>query len=293
MKVGATVRALTRNPESAALPQQVETVRGDLTLPQTLDGPLDGVDTVFLLWRAAGSPSAPVFERIANSVRRIVFLSSSLVRDDLARQTNPIAYAHADIEAIIRQSGVEWTFLRPGAFATNALSSWAPQIRSGNLVRWPYGAAAFPPIHERDIAAVAVRTLLEPGHGGKKYFLTGPESLTQAEQVKGIGDAIGRPLRFEELTPDVARQELSAVLPSLVIEILLEAWPSMVTHPVPALRTVEEITGSPARGFREWAKDHAADFAEIIARPPGVHSDLREAISMEKRYFTSDLSSLS
>jgi uncharacterized protein YbjT (DUF2867 family) len=41
---GARVLALTRNSDSAALPREVDVVRGDLTAPATLDGHLDGVE---------------------------------------------------------------------------------------------------------------------------------------------------------------------------------------------------------------------------------------------------------
>jgi uncharacterized protein YbjT (DUF2867 family) len=265
LAAGAPVRALCRNPESARLPAGVEIVRGDLTVTGTIDAPLDGVDVVFLLYRGLGPASVPVFERIAKRARKIVFLSSSLVRDDVDRQTNPIAAGHAEIEGLIQRFTPEWTLLRPGAFAANALSWWGPQIRSGNTVRWPYGAAAFPPIYERDIASVAVRALLDPAHSHKKYFLTGPQSLTQAEQVRIIGEAIGRPLHFEELSDDQARSQLSAAMPGFIVDFLLQAWGGMIMNPVPALRTVEEITGKPGATFQEWAADHAADFATNAA----------------------------
>ena len=125
-------------------------------------------------------------------MRRIVFLSSSAIQDELPVQTNPIGKVHLEIEEEIKKTGLEWTFLRPGAFAANALTWWAPQLRSGDVVRWPYAAAAWAPIHERDIAAVAVRALTEDGHAGKKYSLTGGEVLTQAEQLHTIGEATGR-----------------------------------------------------------------------------------------------------
>src|SRR3954452_20549929 len=82
---------------------------------------------------------------------------------------------------------------------------WAAQIRDSDVVRWPYGQAARSLIHERDIAAVAVRALTEDGHAGARYVLTGPETLTQVEQVHAIGDAIGRPLRWEELSREMPK----------------------------------------------------------------------------------------
>ena len=66
-------------------------------------------------------------------------------------------------------------------------------------MRWPYGEAARSLIHERDIAAVATLALTEDGHRGSRYVLSGPETLTQVEQVQVIGESIGRPVRWEEL----------------------------------------------------------------------------------------------
>jgi uncharacterized protein YbjT (DUF2867 family) len=175
-----------------------------------------------------------------------------------ASQPNPIAKLHTDLEWLIEASVLQWTFLRPGMFAANARSWWAPQIRVGNVVRWPYAAAPTAPIHEGDIAAVAVRTLLEPGHDRREYVLTGPESLTQFEQVVTIGQVIGKPLRFEEMSPEEARHELGA--PLSVVNMLLAAWEAAIGQPAFITSTVEEITGRPARAFRDWVTDHAEDF---------------------------------
>src|SRR5215471_3799296 len=92
-------------------------------------------------------------------------------------------------------------------FSANSLSWWAPQIRGGDVVRWPYLSVPTAPINERDIAAVAVRALCEEGHAGKEYVLTGPQSLSQFEQVSTIGSVIGRSLRIKEMSPDEARRE--------------------------------------------------------------------------------------
>ena len=77
-------------------------------------------------------------------------------------------------------------------------------------MRWPYGQAARSLIHERDIADVAVYVLTSDGHDGAKYVLTAPESITHAQQVAIIGEAIGRHVRWEDLPPDTARKQLTA-----------------------------------------------------------------------------------
>jgi uncharacterized protein YbjT (DUF2867 family) len=250
------IRALVRNPDTALLPTNIEALRGDLTLPETLDRCLDGIEAVFLVWTAQPTAVAPALERIVKHARRIVFLSAPLkTQHPFFQQPNPARALGEQIERLIEASGLQWTFLRTGIFAANALGWWAPQIRAGaDAVRWPLAAAPTAPIHERDIAAVAVRALCEDGHAGAEYVLTGPQSLSQSEQV-----SIGRPLRIKEISPDDARSELLSLMPTPV-NMLIDAWSAAIGQPAFVTSTVAEITGRPARTFREWVADHAARF---------------------------------
>lgn len=258
---GAQVRALARNPDAASWPPHVEVVRGDLTLPDTLDRCLDGIDTVFLVWAAPPSTVAPALQRIVNHARRIVFLSAPLkTPHPLFQQPNPARALGEQIESLIETFGLQWTFLRPGMLAANARRWWAPQIRAGDIVRWPYLSVATGPIHERDVAAVAVRALCEDGHAGAEYVLTGPQSLTQFDQIATIGNVLGSQLRIEEISPDQARRELLPITPAPVINMLLDAWAAAIGQPALVTSTVADLTGSPARTFLEWATDHAAEF---------------------------------
>ncbi len=259
----ACVRALVRNPESAALPRNVEVVYGDLTIPATLDECLDGVDSVFLVWCAPAATVEPAMERIAKHARRIVFLSSPHRNAHpffQGAQPNPIASLHAGIERLIQASGLAWTFLRPGMLAANAVWWWAEQIRSGDVVRWPYALAPTAPIDERDIAAAAVRALCDHRCAGAEYVLTGPQSLSQLDQVSTIGDVLGRPLRLEEITPEDWRRELPAIMPASIANMLLDAWAAALGQPALVTSAVAEIAGMPPRTFRDWAKDNAAEF---------------------------------
>ncbi|HEY1239026.1 MAG TPA: NAD(P)H-binding protein [Bryobacteraceae bacterium] len=265
IEAGASIRALVRDPSAAGLPPQAEVVRGDLTHPETLDRPLDGVDAVFLVWTAPPATVGPVLERIAQHARRVVYLSAPLKTPHpllQKPQPNPSAALHAEIERRIESSRLEWTFLRPGMLAANAVGWWAPQIRSGGLVRWPYLAAPSAPIDERDIAAVALRALCGNGNAGADYVLTGPQSLTQREQISIIGTAIGRTLRIEEITPEEARNNWLPLWPASLRTMLLDAWAAAVGQRAFVTAAVEEITGTPARPFPKWAADHAAEFRE-------------------------------
>jgi uncharacterized protein YbjT (DUF2867 family) len=166
----------------------------------------------------------------------------------------------AEVERLIGTAGVESTILRPGMFASNARLWWASAIRAGDVVRWPYGAAETAPIDERDIAAVAARSLCEDGHAGGDYVLTGPESLSQADQVSIIGDVIGRRIRFEELSPEEFRRDVASGWPRPAVDMLLAAWRATIGHPAFVTSTVADVTGSPPRTFRQWVADHADAF---------------------------------
>jgi uncharacterized protein YbjT (DUF2867 family) len=261
-ETGARFRAMTRHPDAAGFPPQVEVVRGDLTSPDTLDRCLQEIDTVFMVWVAPPDAAAGALERIANRARRIVFLTAPLkTPHPFFQQPNPARDVAERIERLIETSGMEWTFLRAGMFAGNARHFWAPRIRAGDVVRWPYLNAPTAPTDERDLAAAAVRTLCEDGHAGAEYVLTGPQSLTQAEQVHTIGRAIGRSLRVEEMSPDEARSELLPVLGSpAVVNMLLNAWAAAIGQPAFVTSTFAALTGVPPRTFFDWATDHAAEF---------------------------------
>jgi len=255
LHAGVAVRALTRRPEAAGLPAAVEVVAGDLTVPESLDAALQGVGAVFLLWTAPPGTAPAVVERLASHTRRIVFLSSPhQTPHPFFRQPNPMARFHGDVERLIAATGLASTIVRPGMFASNARLWWAPAIRDGDVVRWPYGAAETAPVDERDVAAVAARALYEDGHAGGDYVLTGPESLSQAEQVSLIGGVLGRKIRFEELSPDEFRRETAGTWPGPVVDMLLAAWGATMGRPAFVTSTVSDVLGSPARTFRQWRR---------------------------------------
>ena len=258
---GRAVRALTRNPQSANLPRDVEIVAGDLRAPDTLNACLDGIDDVFLVWVAPFGAAGAAIDRIASRAKRVVLLSSPHRTDHpFFQQPNGLRAVHAGLEQLIETSGLRWTVLRPGVFALNCVHWWGPQIATGDVVRWAHANAETAPIHERDIAASAAHVLCEEGHDGRDYVLTGPEAVTQRQQVEIIGDAIGRPLRFEEISEEAARNQMLAMMPPPIADMLLRAYAAAVNRPAYVTSTVAELTGTSAATFRQWAEHHVQDF---------------------------------
>jgi uncharacterized protein YbjT (DUF2867 family) len=256
LAAGRDVRALTRDPAEADLPAGAEVVAGDLADGESMRAAMTGVSAVFLLAVVPGF--APAFLGAAKEagVRRIVFQSSAAIVDGAEEQPNEVAAFHREIERAIEESGLEWTFLRLEVASADALQ-WAldvpGQLARGDVVRGPYADAAGSPIHPADFAAVAVKALTDDRHAGRTYVLTGPRSLTNAEQIELIGRARGRTLRYEELSPEEAREAMGPYAPA---DLLLATWDKHRTTPAPVTDTVERVSGRPPRSVEQWATDY-------------------------------------
>ncbi|HEV7896855.1 MAG TPA: NAD(P)H-binding protein [Planosporangium sp.] len=259
---GHQVRALTRDPGSAAarrLPQQVEVVRGDFGVPETLVPALRGVERMHLVAVDGYGPltTAPQVVALAEEagVRRITHLGH---QDPSRADDDPVEAPHRAVRWAIEASGLEWTHVFPGEFMANTFA-WIGSIRAESVVRAPFGDWRSAMVHEADIAAIAMAALLDDAHVGRAYTPTGPEPVRRADAVRMIGEALGREVRFVQLTPQQAREHWRDMYPEYVIEWFLEMGEYLDTN-VTVLPDVEKVTGRPGRTFRQWAADHADDF---------------------------------
>ena len=252
---GHAVRALTRSSGRGSWPTGVQPVGGDLDHPETLAGPLAGVDGVFLMSGYADMPALLAEIRRAG-VGRVVLLSSSSVPGDM---DNAVVAYHTISEQAVRESGVAHTVLRPSMFMTNALT-WADQLAAGDVVRvqWPAVAAAV--VDPHDIGAVAASVLVAGGHDGEALRLTGPRALRPAERVRILGEVLGRDLHVEELRDEQTLDELRASMPAGYVEAFSAFYRDGTLDESPVLPTVAEVLGREPRDFATWAAEHAAAF---------------------------------
>ena len=256
---GAGVRALTRDPATAGLPPHVQVSGGDYPTPGVLADAVRGADSVFVNIGAIRDGLGDLLTAARDAgVSRTVMLSSTTVRDH-GEQVYALGVQHKVAEDAVKATGLDWTILRCAGFATNTLA-WAPGVRAGGAVRAPYGLAAMALLAEWDIAAAAVRTLLDPGHAGQTYHLTGQESLTQIQQAAAIGAAIGRPVRFEELSGEAFRQFAIQRFPAPVVDDLLRNWAQSVGQTAEVGPDLEKVIGRTATTYAQWAARHADDY---------------------------------
>ncbi|MQA80737.1 MAG: NAD(P)H-binding protein [Streptosporangiales bacterium] len=256
LAAGATaVRALTNDPAKAGLPDSVDVVEGYLGRLETMRAALEGVDVLYLapLPRTVVEVAALAAKA---GVRRIVDLSASGADAEAAGDRE--GWHYYAVEHAVEESGIAWTHLRPGEFMTNA-TMWAGQIRAGDVVRDAHAEASTAPIALVDIAAVAARALLDDRYVGAKLTMTGPEAITRAEMVVAIGAALGREVRYEELTHEQAVEEMKAVMGEYSAWYY-EGMDELARHPMPVSLVVEDVTGNPGTPFATWAVENAGLF---------------------------------
>jgi len=276
---GQRVRALTRDPSRARLDERVKLIAGDLARPETLARAVEGSERVFsVALGPEGGLREGALARAARDagVRHIVKLS---VLGAGGNARSGVASWHDSGERAIQESGIAWTFVRPTAFMSNALW-WSDTIRSEGRVFSNFGYGKLAVIHPRDVASVAVRALVSPGHEGKAYPLTGPEALGTDEQVRILAAAIGRPIEYVPVDDDAALERMRmAGMPAYLIDALLPF--GEVVRGGRATRVsgvVKQLTGRQPLTFAEWAREHAAEF-----RAPLPVAPARSSISRKPR----------
>ncbi|MGW1124514.1 NAD(P)H-binding protein [Streptomyces sp. NPDC002526] len=250
------LRALTRDISRAAFPGGVQAVEGDLAVPESLGPALAGARSLFLPSRVG--PDAEIIAAARRAgVEHVVLVSSITVLTH--PHLGPAAENQA-VERLLKDSGMDWTALRPTQFASNALM-WAASIRSGETVRAPFADTGLPTIHPGDIASVARVALTESGHRGRTYALTGPEPVSARHQVAAIGTAVGREVPFTGIGRQEARAWMAEVFGAEAADAVLDVTGGDVNDELLAVRdTVRHLTGRPARPFRQWAAEHADAF---------------------------------
>ncbi|MFC7716148.1 NAD(P)H-binding protein [Nonomuraea recticatena] len=255
-EAGAPVRALVRR--QADLPAELAT--GDLNDPASVAAALEGAG-VFLL-SGYDNMAATLAEIAKAGVERVVLLSASAA--ETGNPANAVSRYHIESEAMVRESGVPWTILRPRTFFANTFR-WLDQLRAGDVVKDAFPDVRVAAIDPLDIGAVAATAFLTDGHEGQVYPLTGPQSLLPADRVRLLGEVLGRDLTFVGLSDEEARAQMSAAMPQMYVDAFFDFFAAGNLDESPVLPTVEQVTGRPPRPFAEWAAANAAAFRRTDA----------------------------
>lgn len=244
---GETVRATVRDPSRATSAADVEVVVADATRPETLAAAFAGADRAFVY----AVPGLAALARYARACERVVLLSSGSVLLPWAAD-NAIAVEHREAETALADTAL--VPVRPLVLANNA-AWWAPSIRAGRTVDLVHPDSVSAPIHERDIAAVAVAALLGTARADPSALLTGPELLSQREQVERIGAALDERIESREIGEDEARRRFGDDADA-VLAFLRRG----VDEPGPITTTARDVLGHDPADFATWVTDHLTEY---------------------------------
>lgn len=253
------VRALVRDPAKASdLAAVADVVTADLADPGTLSAAFAGAERVFVI-----APLAPQLETLEANVFRAAAEAGAehvVKLSNLAAGTLPTAPFswHEASENALRDLGIPWTILRPTRFMTDMPFSWDFVTQNSTILE-STGDGAISLIDPHDVAAVAATVLTTPGHEGKIYELTCAEALTGAQIAQKIAAAIGRPVTFDDPSPEVFRETmLGAGTPQPLVD-MLEQYMAFIRQGggTRVTTTVADLLGRPPRSYDEWLADNA------------------------------------
>ncbi|WP_210580052.1 SDR family oxidoreductase [Streptomyces sp. GESEQ-4] len=267
LDAGHPVRGMSRRPQRASLPDGADVVFGDLEDPSTLRYAFDGAAQLVLI--AVPETVAAVVSRAQQAgIEHVVVVSSAAVTAGYDTTYNAV------VEQAVMDSGLDWSILRPGEFATNSLLIWGPAIRTDRRAVEPFPDQLGHPVHEADIADVVLADLLDPRRRGRIDTVIGPDSVTKREQVAVIAEAIGEQITLDEVSAEQAlafyraQGGFAAANADFLfgfesydgVEGITDEPHDTSARDDDACLTLDRITGTPARTFRQWAHDHAPDF---------------------------------
>ncbi len=189
---GEDVRLAVRVPTLGAATE----VAFDFTDPNTWKAAFDGVESMFLVRPPAiGNVKRDLLPAIAAArdagVKHVVFLS-------LQGADRIKVVPHATVEAWLRGSGLDWTFVRASFFHQNLTTTHVDEVRDHNQILVPAGRGATAFVDAHDVGAVAAAALRDPGsHRGHAWTITGPRALTYGQIAEILTKELGRTIRYE------------------------------------------------------------------------------------------------
>jgi len=253
--------AIARSQEKAAelLDMEADVVFGDLEDRDFLAAAMAGIEKAVLIMPNVENQLEVekqfVDVAVEAGVQHILYQSSL---ESLPGSTNPITSIHVATEEYIKASGLTWTMIRPGFFMQTFAAS-APRIKeSGNIVL-PLGSAKLCTTDLRDVAAVMLKVLTEPGHENKSYDITGPDLITMEEIAARFSAVLGREYKYVDLPLEAFKGALKGAgfndwrVNAVACELNSIANGSL-DH---TTNTVQELLGRPANSIDKFVSDHA------------------------------------
>jgi uncharacterized protein YbjT (DUF2867 family) len=270
MKAGETVRCMSRSWNKIAhLPEGIERIAADLEKPHTLADAFHGADKVFLLVPLSGNEIAQGLHAVeaaaAQGVKKIVYLSAYMPPGSHAI---PHFNSKIRVENAVRESGIDYTILRPNDFFQNDVSVIGVMTGYG-IYPIPIGSIGLNRIDVRDVADAAVRALTRPGFEGRTYSLHGPDTLTGGDVAGVYSRFVGRGVRYAGDNLDVWARHVRSIMPEWLsrdLRIMFGYFQSRgMIAPGGDLEQQLELLDHEPRSFDRFAEELAREWRRTLA----------------------------
>lgn len=254
-KTGARVNARlkARGVATRAVSRSTE-VPFDWERPETWAPALDGVARAYVTYQPdiAMEGGAEAIARLAVLARQAGLKQFVL----LSGRGEPAAqFAEAELQA----SGLPWTIVRASWFNQNFSEGHLLESVLAGEIALPAGPVPEPFTDVDDIADVAAAALTDERHINKLYEVTGPRALTFAEAAAEISEAVGRPIRYRQVSADEFAESMAPYQPREIIDFLIELCTVVLDgRNTPVKHGVEQALGRPARDFSDYVRAAAA-----------------------------------
>lgn len=244
----------------------IERAIGDLNDSESLRSAMRGVDKVFLVTFEMQQDINVIEAAKRAGVQHIVKLSTLEATEHKIK----VGKWHYEREELIRASGLDWTFLRPGMFMSNSIEWWAGTIKGQGSVFFPGGKKGkVAPVDPRDVAEVAALAFTQAGHSQQAHELTGSELFTIGEMVQVISYVLGKPIQYVDIPPIAAKLfMLKSGMDKTLVNALMEMLASLRKNEGAIVTdTVERVTGRPPQTFEAWCREHIEAFQSPSQSP--------------------------
>jgi NAD(P)H dehydrogenase (quinone) len=227
----------------------VDVRQADYHDAEALRAAFAGVDRLLLMPTPTPDPDArvaemaPVARAAADAdVKHVVYPGTAQVEG----LDFPLLTSHARVFADIQATGVETTHLRNGIYAEVLANEVAGAIAAGELAA-PAGDATVAPVLRSDLAAATAAVLLEDGHEGQVYDLTGPDAISWHDLARLASERAGKTIAYRPIDDAEAAARMKAAgLPESFIPSMLGFYAAYRAGWSAPSRDLERLAGRPA-----------------------------------------------
>ena len=243
---------------------RVQVVQLDYDKPDSLAVALKGVDKLFLLTPFQSNMVDLTSNLVSEAKKaKVKYIAKQSVMGADAEPGITPSRLHRQAEKIIEESGIPFTFLRPNFFMQNFVNYYGNLIRSQGAFYTPAGDAKVSFVDVRDIAAVAVKSLINDNQQkGSAYNITGGEALSYGQAAEILSKAVGKKINYVNVTDQDARKGMKDMsMDEWTIKSMIELFEITRAGYVSEISpTVEQVTGNKPITFSQFANDYAGAF---------------------------------